>query len=88
MYFLFPETKGRTLEEIGHLFGDDLHVAHNWYGASEEEKAKIELQALEDTKGGMVREKAVGDDILPVEVREDDRYADKGTAALSEDAGK
>ena len=51
MYFLIPETKGHTLEETGHLFGDDVHVAHFWYGASEEEKAKIERQALEDTKG-------------------------------------
>lgn len=40
IYFLFPETKCRTLEEIGTLFGD-THVASNWYGLSEDEKGEI-----------------------------------------------
>ncbi|KAF2741235.1 MFS transporter [Polyplosphaeria fusca] len=45
IYLLFPETKGRTLEEIGALFGD-THVANKWYGLSEEEKQKIAHEAL------------------------------------------
>jgi hypothetical protein len=41
----FPETKERTLEEIGILFGDK-HVASQWYGLSEEEKMKIRDEAM------------------------------------------
>lgn len=50
IYFFFPETKGRTLEEMGRLFGDK-HVAASWYGISQEEKLKIqeEAQRLSDT---------------------------------------
>nr|OQO18026.1 hypothetical protein B0A51_14109 [Rachicladosporium sp. CCFEE 5018] len=51
VYFLFPETKGRTLEEIGTLFGDE-HVAGRWYGISEEEKMEIARKALEETSCG------------------------------------
>jgi sugar porter (SP) family MFS transporter len=47
IYFLFPETKGRTLEEIGALFGDE-HVASVWYGASEEQRAKIAREAMRE----------------------------------------
>lgn len=50
------ETKGRTLEEIGSLFGDE-HVASHWYGISEEEKAEIARNALEMTKTGEIPEK-------------------------------
>ena len=46
---LFPETKGRTLEEIGIAFGDQ-HVASHWYGISEEEKRQIEEDALRKTQ--------------------------------------
>ncbi|KXT13446.1 hypothetical protein AC579_4248 [Pseudocercospora musae] len=46
MYLLFPETKGRTLEEIGALFGDEAHVASHWYGLSQEEKDKIVQEAM------------------------------------------
>lgn len=35
--YRFPETKGRTLEEIGALFGDE-RIANRWYGVSREEK--------------------------------------------------
>jgi MFS family permease len=49
IYFLFPETKGRTLEEIGSLFGDE-HVASHWYGLSEEAKAEIAREALSATE--------------------------------------
>ncbi|KAF2104643.1 MFS transporter [Rhizodiscina lignyota] len=44
IYFLFPETKGRTLEEIGALFGD-THIAHQWYGISEEERHRLAEEA-------------------------------------------
>jgi hypothetical protein len=53
----FPETKGRTLEEIGVLFGDK-HVATQWYGLSEEERMKIRDEALRsknEDKGGAIR---------------------------------
>jgi len=55
IYFLFPETKGRTLEEIGSLFGDE-HVASHWYGISEEEKQEIARNALKLTKSGRLPE--------------------------------
>lgn len=45
------ETKGRTLEEIGSLFGDE-HVASHWYGITDEEKAEIARNALQMTKSG------------------------------------
>jgi hypothetical protein len=54
----FPETKGRTLEEIGILFGDE-HVASRWYGLSEEDKMKIRDEAMarksEDDKNGTIK---------------------------------
>ncbi|KAF2643166.1 MFS transporter [Massarina eburnea CBS 473.64] len=45
IYLLFPETKGRTLEEIGALFGDE-NIATRWYGMSEEEKTRIAHEAV------------------------------------------
>lgn len=48
---------GRTLEEIGALFGDEAHVASHWYGISEEEKEKIAQNALQLTKSGRVPDK-------------------------------
>ncbi|KAK3613606.1 hypothetical protein LTR56_025727 [Elasticomyces elasticus] len=53
IYFLFPETKGRTLEEIGTLFGDE-HVASHWYGISDVEKEEIMQNALKMTKSGRI----------------------------------
>jgi len=48
----FPETKGRTLEEIGALFGDD-RIANRWYGLSEEERHRVAHGALvEGTEAG------------------------------------
>lgn len=55
IYFLFPETKGRTLEEIGAIFGDK-HVAAHWYGISEEEKRKIGEQAMNISADGRLPE--------------------------------
>jgi hypothetical protein len=52
---LQPETKGRTLEEIGTLFGDE-HVASHWYGISDAEKEEIARNALKLTKSGRVPE--------------------------------
>ncbi|KAF2467160.1 MFS transporter [Lindgomyces ingoldianus] len=45
IYLLFPETKGRTLEEIGALFGDK-HIASRWYDMSQEEKQRVAQEAL------------------------------------------
>ena len=53
VYFMFPETKGRTLEEIGEIFGDK-HVAAHWYGISEEEKEEIAKHALKLTADGRI----------------------------------
>lgn len=92
IYFLFPETKGRTLEEIGDLFGDDSHVASHWYGASEEERAKIEEQALRETEGGKVHELKENvqhqETVQPATTIQDDSVAEKGSAVLNEDASK
>jgi len=46
----FPETKGRTLEEIGALFGDE-HIASQWYGLSEAEKMEIRNEAVKMSGG-------------------------------------
>ena len=53
IWFLFPETKGRTLEEIGEIFGDKHVVAH-WYGISEEEKQRIAEDAMKLTVDGRI----------------------------------
>jgi hypothetical protein len=53
IYFMFPETKGRTLEEIGGLFGD-THIANKWYGVTEEERNRIHERALHMTESGKV----------------------------------
>lgn len=55
IYFLFPETKGRTLEELGELFGDK-HIAAHWYGLSEKEREQIARDALAVTEDGRIQE--------------------------------
>jgi hypothetical protein len=67
IYFLFPETKGRTLEEIGALFGD-THIANHWYGLTEEERNRIHEEALNVTKGG----KYDGENVPPEKVNVQD----------------
>ena len=51
VYYTFPETKGRTLEEIGALFGD-THIANAMYTATEEERKRIHERALHLTTSG------------------------------------
>lgn len=55
IYFFFPETKGRTLEELGELFGDK-HVAAHWYGISEKEREQIAQEAIAVTEDGRILE--------------------------------
>lgn len=57
IYFLFPETKGRTLEELGEVFGDK-HIAAHWYGISEKEREQIAHEALAVTDDGRIVEVA------------------------------
>lgn len=46
MYFLFPETKGLTLEEIGKKFGDD--VAIDMSVMTEEERRQLDMRLVKD----------------------------------------
>lgn len=53
VYFMCPETKGRSLEDINTQFGEA--VAIRFYGATEEEKRELEEAAERDEqqeKGG------------------------------------
>lgn len=58
----WQETKGRTLEEIGTLFGDDAHVASHWYDLSELEREKIAREAMQSTKDKTFAEAATHDE--------------------------
>jgi hypothetical protein len=64
IYFLFPETKGRTLEEIGALFGDE-HIASHWYDLTQEEKDRLQDEALRGLEG----EKALPEKVDVEEVK-------------------
>jgi hypothetical protein len=46
VYFMCPETKGRSLEDINAQFGEA--VAVKFYGATAEEQAQLEKAALQD----------------------------------------
>jgi hypothetical protein len=46
VYFMCPETKGRSLEDINAQFGEA--VAVKFYGATEEEAKELEKKALQD----------------------------------------
>lgn len=59
VFFLFPETKQRSLEDINAAFGEE--VAVHYYGASVEEEKMYERAIAEEERGGLegggVREK-------------------------------
>lgn len=46
VYFMCPETKGRSLEDINAQFGEQ--VAVHWYRATEAEQAELEQAAIQD----------------------------------------
>ena len=48
VYFMCPETKGRSLEDINAQFGET--VAIHYYGANEKEKLEFEKAIEEDEK--------------------------------------
>ena len=48
VYFMCPETKGRSLEDINAQFGEN--VAIHYYGATEKEKQEFEVAIEEDEK--------------------------------------
>ena len=81
VYFMFPETKGRTLEEIGEIFGDKNIAAH-WYGISEEEKQKIAHDALQLTEDGRIQSET---DLKPPEndVEKKEESNPEGTEKVS-----
>jgi Sugar (and other) transporter len=79
VYFMCPETKGRSLEDINAQFGEK--VAIHFYGATEEEKAELEKAAIRDEeeelagKRGAVDGRSTGVD-------------EKGVMAHSEEVSK
>ena len=48
VYFMCPETKGRSLEDINAQFGEQ--VAIHYYGATEKEKNEFEVAIEQDEK--------------------------------------
>ena len=48
VYFMCPETKGRSLEDINAQFGET--VAIHYYGATEAEKLELEAAVYADEK--------------------------------------
>ena len=72
LYFLFPETKNRTLEEIGVLFGDEANVASQWYDITDEERERIAREALRETEGGSDDSKE--DEPKPVALHEEGSF--------------
>jgi hypothetical protein len=50
VYFVYPETKGPTLEEISRIFDGDAAVAHVSMAAIEKETAEERLDNIHDEK--------------------------------------
>lgn len=71
IYLLFPETRMRTLEEIGEVFGDK--VAGHWYGMSAEEKAQLARDALRMDDHGIIHDS--DEEIKPSAMAEEDFVA-------------
>ena len=57
IYLLFPETKQRSLEEIGEIFGEK--VAGHYYHMTDEEKEEMAREALRLTEDGTLPEKHI-----------------------------
>jgi sugar porter (SP) family MFS transporter len=70
IYFLFPETKGRTLEEIGALFGDEANVVSQWYNDTQEERESIAQEAFHEKAGGSPSDSAQESDPKPAVVHD------------------
>lgn len=68
VYFMCPETKGRSLEDINAQFGEK--VAIRFYGASEEEREEMERAVVADERLAEKREyqEASGGDELKTQV--------------------
>jgi hypothetical protein len=49
LFIYLPETKGRTLEEIGTVFGDK-NIANQWYGLAGEKDVVYEQAVLDDKR--------------------------------------
>lgn len=77
VYFMCPETKGRSLEDINAQFGEK--VAIHYYGATEQEKAELEEEAMHigEHKGQQYDAKHVSADVQ-----------EKTNAVHSEEDGK
>lgn len=47
LYRYIPETRGRTLEEIGATFGDE-NIACQWYGLTEDQRNTLYAQTISE----------------------------------------
>ena len=61
VYFMCPETKGRSLEDINTQFGEQ--VAIHFYGATEAEKAELDKAAAQDEEEEMKGKRASAEQI-------------------------
>ncbi|KAJ6034337.1 hypothetical protein N7499_001546 [Penicillium canescens] len=70
IYFLPPETEGRTLEEVGALFGDEANVVSQWYNVTQEEQESIAQKAFHEKAGGSSSDSAQESDRKPAVVHD------------------